>query len=246
MQNNFYNRGFTLAEVLITLGIIGVVAALTIPTLMQNANERANVVALKKAYSTLSNAYKLAENEDGTPENWGLSGVWSPEMINKMKPYLKVDTDCSDASQGCWPTGVAYPYLTASWGAINTIDSWFYPKLKLTDGTLLASFVESANCTNSVGDSLALKNTCGRYLVDVNGYKKPNQVGKDLFEFWLTKYGIVPVGTGQQTSGSTFAADCKDKDNAGGEGCAAWVLYNDNMDYLHCNDLDWTTKTKCN
>ncbi len=49
LHSTLPRQAFTLAEVLITLGIIGIVAALTIPTLMQNANERANVVAPKKA-----------------------------------------------------------------------------------------------------------------------------------------------------------------------------------------------------
>ncbi|MBP7211391.1 type II secretion system protein, partial [bacterium] len=50
-------KAFTLAEVLITLGIIGVVAALTIPTLMQRTQDREAISALKKFYSTLSSAY---------------------------------------------------------------------------------------------------------------------------------------------------------------------------------------------
>lgn len=59
---------FTLAEVLITLGIIGVVAALTIPTLMQKADEQATVSALKKTYSTLTQAYNLAVNDNSSPD----------------------------------------------------------------------------------------------------------------------------------------------------------------------------------
>ena len=49
-------KGFTLAEVLITLGIIGVVAAMTMPTLINNINNKQNIAALKKAYSLISQA----------------------------------------------------------------------------------------------------------------------------------------------------------------------------------------------
>ena len=52
-------KAFTLAEVLITLSIIGVVAAMTVPTLMSNTSNQQHVTALKKAYSTLSNAMKM-------------------------------------------------------------------------------------------------------------------------------------------------------------------------------------------
>ncbi len=51
-------KGFTLAEVLITLVIIGVIAAITIPPLMNKTNEQDTVVAVKKAYSILSQAYQ--------------------------------------------------------------------------------------------------------------------------------------------------------------------------------------------
>lgn len=51
--------GFTLAEVLITLGIIGVVAAMTMPSLIASHKEKETVSKLKKVYSTLSNAFYL-------------------------------------------------------------------------------------------------------------------------------------------------------------------------------------------
>ena len=55
-------KAFTLAEVLITLGIIGVVAALTLPTLIQNHQKQVYVTQLKKAYSTINNAYNKMAN----------------------------------------------------------------------------------------------------------------------------------------------------------------------------------------
>lgn len=76
---------FTLAEVLITLGIIGVVAAMTIPTLMNSTNSKETVTSLKKVFSTLSNAYTLTENEEGTPDTWGLSGDGGI-ILTKMSP----------------------------------------------------------------------------------------------------------------------------------------------------------------
>lgn len=63
-------NGFTLAEVLITLGIIGVVAAMTIPTLMQTQRKIATQFALKKFYSQRSNAIKPSEVENGVVDKW--------------------------------------------------------------------------------------------------------------------------------------------------------------------------------
>jgi hypothetical protein len=75
--------------------------------------------------------------------------------------------------------------------------------------------------------------------VDTNGKQPPNILGKDLFRFYVTKNTIVPEGTTDETL-------YKFDNCLGGDfGCTAWVLMNENMDYLHCNDLSWNGKTKC-
>ncbi|MBR1754129.1 type II secretion system protein [bacterium] len=82
---------FTLAEVLITLGIIGVVAALTIPTLVSNNNKRIVETRLAKFYSNINNAIELSEVENGHKENWDVVGVditmhdWYSKYL---EPYL--------------------------------------------------------------------------------------------------------------------------------------------------------------
>jgi len=248
-QKTFYNKqnAFTLAEILITLAIIGVVSALTIPTLIQKANEKETITGLKKAYSTLSQAYTMAVNENGTPDTWGMpSNSYDKKMISYILPYLKVRENCIDGGIGCWPSGVNYKYLTTSRGYEGVMDSMNEPKLALSDGLSLSTYVDNGDCHWSLGTSLALQNICGRYLVDINGIKGPNQWGKDFFIFFLTKYGIVPLGEPQQTGWLYFDNDCRDKDNAYGLGCAAWIIYNENMDYLHCNNLSWDGPTKCN
>lgn len=63
-------KGFTLAEVLITLGIIGVVAAITIPSLISNYQKKSTVTQLKKTYATISNAIRLSEDENGELSGW--------------------------------------------------------------------------------------------------------------------------------------------------------------------------------
>ena len=236
--------GFTLAEVLITLGVIGVVVALTIPTLIQNANERSTVSQLKKIYSTLSNAYTLAVQENGTPDTWGLANGAYPLVLGKLAPYLRVDKDCTDGSSGCFPPLVYYKYLATSRGNEVLFDTNGWPKLKLADGMNLSGWVYSNDCSAHWGTSLALQNVCGQYRVDVNGYKDPNQIGKDMFLFYLTKYGIIPFGTANDAT-FIFSSHCKDKDSMTGWSCAAWVIYNENMDYQRCDGLAWGVKTEC-
>ena len=87
MSDNIRRVAFTLAEVLITLGIIGVVAAMTIPTLIANYQEKQTVSRLTKAYATISNAYQMAKVENGDFSSWGFNeisdaGASNPETGN--------------------------------------------------------------------------------------------------------------------------------------------------------------------
>lgn len=240
--------GFTLAEVLITLGIIGIVAALTIPTLIKKTTEKQTITALKEAYSILSQAYTSAVQDKGTPDTWGLvGGSVDPKIINNLLPYLKVSKNCIGQTN-CFPS-------------INILESneregVYYgnyyntrPTVQLSDGFLLSAvYVHSATCKEYNGATPALSSSCAIMSVDINAFKKPNQMGTDVFCFYLTKAGIVPLGSAAETGSLAFDSYCKDKMVAtteNGVSCAAWVLYNENMDYLKCNDLSWATKTKC-
>ncbi len=101
------NVGFTLAEVLITLGVIGVVAAMTIPTMMTNYAKHRTETKLVKFYSTINQALRLSVAENGTPEGWIISGkTYSyAENVEFLKtyisPYLKHGAyrDCTYAGQ---------------------------------------------------------------------------------------------------------------------------------------------------
>lgn len=95
----FMKKGFTLAEVLITLGVIGVVAAMTMPTLIQNHKRHEVETKLKKFYSTINQAIKLSEAENGTCNEWDLdmlnhndtNGAYGDEFFEKyLSKYLQV------------------------------------------------------------------------------------------------------------------------------------------------------------
>jgi len=91
---------FTLAEVLITLGIIGVVAALTIPTLMVNHRRKVTATRLKQSYNILYNAIKASEAENGSWLYWDApeQGGNTKEFAEKyILPYLKY-TDIGEQS----------------------------------------------------------------------------------------------------------------------------------------------------
>lgn len=79
-------RAFTLAEVLITLGVIGVVAAMTMPVLLQLHTNRVVETRLAKFYSTINQAIKLAENEYGEKEIWYDNKAYGMELDENGEP----------------------------------------------------------------------------------------------------------------------------------------------------------------
>ncbi|MBR1753307.1 hypothetical protein IJ732_00580 [bacterium] len=71
-------------------------------------------------------------------------------------------------------------------------------------------------------------------------------MGKDVFGFWFSDDGVIPKGAmAFETNGvrdrDKFSQTC----STSGGNCTAWVIYNDNMDYLTCDDLSWSGKRKC-
>ncbi len=254
-------KAFTLAEVLITLAIIGVVAAITIPSLIQKHNERVTVTKLKKMHSVLNNALRLSVVQHGEINQWGLSATGEIElpedtpqeeidarrnmakfMRERIRENLKVIDVCDDIETGC---GIFVKRYTldgqeySHWGS----------RIVLADGSVIyGATIISADCTRSNGDSKLLQNICGQIFVDVNGIKEPNTQGKDVFLFYYSKDGsVIPIGSKDDT-GVPFPRYCNRKTGhrvTNGYGCTAWVIENENMDYLHCDDLSWDGKHKC-
>ncbi len=86
------NIAFTLAEVLLVIGIIGTVSALTLPNLKNNSDERVNISKAKKVYSDLATAVdRTALKYPGSPNTWGASNT-----VNRMNNYLKIKSKSSD------------------------------------------------------------------------------------------------------------------------------------------------------
>lgn len=188
----------------------------------------------------------MAKQNYGNADEWNLIAPDSPEGSNnalrKLAENMKFLKFCGN-DKGCFPTSSYKTLKGQNENNYNNMSTG--SKLILSDGTLIYLSIRNVSCTENRGNSTLLKNTCGVILVDINGEKGPNQFGQDTFWFVLAKEGILPHGTQTDTT-YTFSNSCKDKSSATGFGCTAWVLYNENLDYLHCNDLNWNTKNKCN
>lgn len=88
MRVRDFSDGFTLAEVLITLGIIGVVATLTIPHLVRDYKDKATVTHLKKAYSVMGQAWQMATLKYGEFQDWGLVSGDEDILVDRIAPFF--------------------------------------------------------------------------------------------------------------------------------------------------------------
>lgn len=151
--------GFTLAEVLITLGIIGVVASITIPTLMNNIQDAQFKTAYKKAYSVASQAWLNAySNGTLTP-----TPAWSDPANNNnfiaFKNEMKVSKDCGTSTSECWDMSGEMNWN----GTAPNTDS--------------LAFIDNSGMAWVKLYDYGVPET----LLDTNGNKGPNQYGKDRF-----------------------------------------------------------------
>lgn len=232
MQNlkSKYNKGFTLAEVLITLLIIGVIASIAIPALLNNINNANNVVQLKKAYATLQQVFGQLKAENGGSiisiyQNDALNG--GANVMNTFATKLSVIKNCGLA-MGCWYDSPVYYLNKSTWStAIDTSWNGQHGKAVLNDGTIMRVYVTSANCTDDQGIGPLDTSVCGDITVDVNGNKGPNTIGKDFFRFWVTKTGIYPFGT----YNDGYYCNVSPGDSTNSNGCTTKVLSESAMNY---------------
>jgi len=229
---------FTLAEVLITLAIIGVVAAMTIPTLISNYQEKVTVTKIKKAFAVLDQAMKLAVVNHGTVDSWGLTitttiedeenpNIYSDETIASSDRFLDVLTENLRVVKRCRyeECGKSGPFGGNSFTYFN-------------DGTIIRGLhISNPDCSREVGPR---NDICGDFYIGINEEEEFD--GVNTFVFWITKNGLIPVGF----SGDPYREDfCLDENLTNRKACTAWLIEYGNMDYLECNDLEWGVKTKC-
>ncbi len=201
-------KAFTLAEVLITLAIIGVVAALTIPTVVKNYQKTQVVVQLKKTLNTLSQAYNQSQAENGFYDTWGSATEMGSESYfnTYWKPYLKTLKLCTSYQDCGYEKGEPWKDFDG--------DYMGYAISKDVDGSFIGAD----------GMFIGIKTTNGtselNYItVDLNGPKGPNLAGRDFFLFERTNKGIFPRGY----TGSANAINSNCSKAKSGITCAAKI-----------------------
>ena len=211
-------KAFTLAEVLITLGIIGVVSAMTLPALVNQTRGKELETGLKKAYSVIQNAVNQMNYDEGqvvNAANYGDTG----NFMEVFKKYFKLSKDCGKSS--CESQEILE---NEQLGSINYKS---YTNIPIGTG-----FLDDGQTVTIDGMFFMIENnpqSDKNWLfisVDVNGiHKKPNRWGHDLFTFQILDNGkLAPMGAQDTVYRDDKYCSNREKSNISGIGCTYKAL----------------------
>ena len=192
-------KAFTLAELLIALTIVGVVAILTVPHVVKNAFTRANVAVLQQTYTKLSETLQslMLEERIQVLDDLDLPLSYEDETQSHafMKKYFDISKDCGDSLDGCF----AASYKDIEDGRSRADLFSFYEAetfFILNNGAAIAMTADIA----------------GYMFIDANNVEPPNVLGRDLFVLYIDQKGTVSADSAVDGSLTNISADCKSFD----------------------------------
>ena len=190
---------FTMAEVLITLGLIGIVAAMTIPQLIKNYQIKVLQTEFKKAYADLNTASKMFQVRNGTTVSDYAANAGSMAVFNLFKKefntVLKKNTNVNSTVDDEGNRVGAKPYKGKDgkwhgWGVLAKKD---LDTQSICDTT--GVFFDGIGRPISFDDSPQSGKNGPKVCIDINGEKNPNIYGVDYFVFIFTTDGyVIPFG----------------------------------------------------
>lgn len=214
-------RGFTLAEVLITLGIVGVVAALTAPALVMSSRNEANAARLSVVISNLENAFQSAIAQEGADNLYGTS-LWDfgggerlnatqgnrAQFVGRLGQYMILN-GYKDSAGEFYDSIPTCPMSTT--GGTNSQQCISGRTQRFSgDGRMFTIETKNGAAIHmrayrrnglAAAKQAAIARGCTYYtnaadiIIDVNGKNSPNTFGRDIFWFQLGENGVLyPVG----------------------------------------------------
>ena len=205
------HNGFTLAEVLVTLGIIGVVSAMTVPTLVQNYQRKSFVTQLHKVYSEIGQAAERYKSDNNYVSLKESRIVGNKEELNRfVKTYFKVVKDCGGSYTPCFAD--SYNKIDSN-ESVTLASHECWSTVVLASGTAVCfdtGNAESRPADSDVNNDGVIDendriNNAGTNAgaamsieIDVNGLQGPNIIGRDLFYV-----DVLPDGTVVDSEGGS-------------------------------------------
>lgn len=239
----YYKSGFTLAEVLVTLGIIGVVAALTIPILINKHQNAVALAGIKVAYAKINDGFLFMRSDENVDDLTNLSVFKNMNQDNFTDPDIQANLDSQmkkyfsilksyKAGESC----AECPIYVQMNGSLADGGQYDYAWRGFSaDGMIYYMHLNGPQVATNPGK---IKSLLAYFFVDINGTKGPNKWGKDMFQYALAQNGILYSAWGKdlsdamplsQTYWGRDASGCgspenKDVSSSTGYACTARII----------------------
>jgi len=242
-------KAFTVAEVLITLAVIGVVASLVVPMIKLKYQEMTTVAKLRRVYSLMNSSFNQVVLKYGTPNRWNLVESYydEEEEITKSpgaEKFLSLLAEGLNAKNISNEPPFDSNYMNDDGKQVNVDGRKMQPFLQLQDGTIFFhGWVQNTKCTHNVNktglNNPIFKTMCGDFRIDLNGINLPNVIGIDQFEFRIGQRGIVPTGMYSDFRSPEYYCIPNKTVEYNGYGCTAWAIEKGTMPWLYGKQVSW-------
>lgn len=226
MKNSMKTRklGFTLAEILIALAVIGIAAAMTIPVLLQNVGDQQFKSAWKNSYALFNQAYSLISMDNAGNLTSVFTNATTMQTLFLGKLGYTKACAVNTVPGNCWMAQASWTDQNADPGttALPVLASaTLTTGAVLANGSYVAFVYDAAACTANNGLGAL---DCGRIAVDVNGAGSPNKAGKDIFMIHVQNNKLAPFGSTNSTGVSDDFACGNSGTAPTGIGCSSDYL----------------------
>lgn len=216
-------KAFTLTELLIALGIIGAIAAISIPTLVSTINKRALTAQLKNVTGSIQ---QLMADQMVMKKTKKLSETdFASAATLLTNENFSIASVCANAQTDCWKTTatgsdkITYKMLNGSASTVRNAST-----VILKNGAILDYITLSIDIDGGKDKII------GNFYVDVNGNEPPNIWGRDIFSLYVTENGKITNYNGDESkTAEEYIATCKS--SAGSYCYTAIVRSGWKMDY---------------
>lgn len=168
---------FTLAEVLITLGVVGIAAEITIPTLVNNINEQTYKTAYKKAYASISQALLIAKSNSELLPLPATTTTQRNLNFYSIMSHFQIARQCGSYNSSGTAT---FANITSCWAT----KEYAFTSYPIPAGDVV--YVDNSGMAWALVAPRADASSTGwgfQIFVDTNGLKSPNKYGQDRFQF---------------------------------------------------------------